>query len=281
MRDRVYITTDRCRGTLKKFADEAGCQTFVVPDDCGGRYSVLTAVGLLPIAVAGINIDEMMQGAQNARERFLTDDLDTNDCYRYAAYRNILHRKGKKAEILVGYEPRLTLMNEWWKQLFGESEGKDHKGLLPTSVVFTTDLHSMGQYIQEGERMIFETVVNLKDTGVEVAVPKDEKNVDGLDFLTGKTLNFVNSMAFKGAVLAHVDGDVPNMILDVDSASAYDFGYLVYFFELACGISGHLLGVNAFNQPGVEAYKKNMFALLGKPGYEAQKEALEQQLGSF
>jgi len=223
----------------------------------------------------------MMQGAQNARERFLTDDLDTNDCYRYAAYRNILHRKGKKAEILVGYEPRLTLMNEWWKQLFGESEGKDHKGLLPTSVVFTTDLHSMGQYIQEGERMIFETVVNLKDTGVEVPVPKDEKNVDGLDFLTGKTLNFVNSMAFKGAVLAHVDGDVPNMILDVDSASAYDFGYLVYFFELACGISGHLLGVNAFNQPGVEAYKKNMFALLGKPGYEAQKEALEQQLGSF
>lgn len=281
VRDRVYITTDRCRGTLKKFADEAGCQTFVVPDDCGGRYSVLTAVGLLPIAVAGINIDEMMQGAQNARERFLTDDLDTNDCYRYAAYRNILHRKGKKAEILVGYEPRLTLMNEWWKQLFGESEGKDRKGLLPTSVVFTTDLHSMGQYIQEGERMIFETVVNLKDTGVEVAVPKDEKNVDGLDFLTGKTLNFVNSMAFKGAVLAHVDGDVPNMILDVDSASAYDFGYLVYFFELACGISGHLLGVNAFNQPGVEAYKKNMFALLGKPGYEAQKEALEQQLGSF
>lgn len=281
VRDRVYITTDRSRGTLKQFADAAGCETFVVPDDCGGRYSVLTAVGLLPIAVAGIDIAAIMQGAADARERYLNLPLEQNDCYRYAAYRNILHNKGKKAEILVGYEPRLLLFNEWWKQLYGESEGKDNKGILPTSVIFTTDLHSMGQYIQQGERFIFETVLNLIDTGVEVSIPKDTDNVDGLDFLTGKTLNYVNSMAFKGAVLAHVDGDVPNMILDIDTATAYDFGYLVYFFELACGISGHLLGVNAFNQPGVEAYKKNMFALLGKPGYEQRRAELDEALRSF
>lgn len=278
IKDRVFITTDRQKGTLKQFADEVGCETFVVPDDCGGRYSVLTAVGLLPIAVAGIDLDDMMRGAQDARARYTVAPLQDNDALKYAAYRNILLRKGKNTEILVGYEPCMLMMNEWWKQLFGESEGKDGKGLFPASVVFTTDLHSLGQYIQEGQRNLFETVVNIKDTCATVAVPHDEANVDGLDFLTGKTLEYINHMAFKGAAMAHVDGGVPNMILDVDKRDAYHFGYMVYFFEFACGVSGYILGVNPFNQPGVEAYKKNMFALLGKPGYEAHKEELEKRM---
>ncbi len=280
IKDRVFITTDREKGTLKGFADAAGCETFVVPDDCGGRYSVLTAVGLLPIACAGISIDDMMAGAAAARNAYAACDLAENDALRYAAYRNILRNKGKKAEILVDYEPCMLMVNEWWKQLFGESEGKDHKGLLPDSVVFTTDLHSLGQYIQEGERLMFETILNIKDTGARVVVPNDEANVDGLNFLTGKTLEYINSMAFRGAAIAHTDGGVPAMILDLDSRTPYDFGWMVYFFELACGISGYLLGVNPFNQPGVEAYKKNMFALLGKPGYESQRAELEARMGT-
>ena len=279
LKDRVFITTDRAKGTLKGFADTMGCETFVVPDDCGGRYSVLTAVGLLPIACAGISISDMMAGAAAAREAYAVSDINANDAMRYAAYRNILHNKGKKSEILVAYEPAMTMMNEWWKQLYGESEGKDNKGLFPASVIFTTDLHSLGQYIQEGERLMFETIVNIKDTGANIVVPHDEANVDGLNFLTGKTLEHINSMAFKGAAVAHTDGGVPAMILDVDSRTAYDFGYMVYFFEMACGISGYMLGVNPFNQPGVEAYKKNMFALLGKPGYEAEGEALRARIG--
>ncbi len=281
IKDRVYITTDRVKGTLKKFADEVGCETFVVPDDCGGRYSVLTAVGLLPIAVAGIDLDEMMKGAADARQKFTTAPLEENDCLKYAAYRNILLRKGKNTEILVGYEPCMLMMNEWWKQLYGESEGKDNKGLFPASVVFTTDLHSLGQYIQEGQRNLFETVVNIKDTGAKVSVPADAANVDGLDFLTGKSLEYINSKAFSGAVMAHVDGGVPNMILDVDARDAYHFGYMVYFFEFACGVSGYILGVNPFNQPGVEAYKKNMFALLGKPGYEEHKKELDAKMSAL
>ncbi|MCQ2431518.1 MAG: glucose-6-phosphate isomerase [Clostridia bacterium] len=278
IKDRVFITTDRAKGTLKGFADAAGCETFVVPDDCGGRYSVLTAVGLLPIACAGISIDDMMAGAAAAREAYKDCDLASNDALKYAAYRNILRTKGKKTEILVDYEPCMVMMNEWWKQLFGESEGKDNKGLLPDSVVFTTDLHSLGQFIQEGERIMFETILNIKDTGAEVVVPNDEANVDGLNFLTGKTLEYINSMAFKGAAIAHTDGGVPAMILDLDSRSAYDFGWMVYFFEMACGISGYILGVNPFNQPGVEAYKKNMLALLGKPGYEERRAELEAKM---
>ena len=277
IRDRVFITTDRKKGTLKEFADAAGCETFVVPDDCGGRYSVLTAVGLLPIAVAGIDLDALMKGAAVARAAYAVCDLEKNDCYRYAAYRNILLRKGKKVEIMVGYEPCLLLMNEWWKQLFGESEGKDNKGLLPDSVVFTTDLHSLGQYIQEGERTMFETVIHLEDTCVNVTVPDDGSNDDGLAYLAGKSLQCVNDAASKATVLAHTDGRVPNMIINVERRDAYHFGYLVYFFELACGISGYTLGVNPFNQPGVEAYKKNMFALLGKPGYEAETKAIQER----
>ena len=278
IKDRVFITTDRAKGALKSYADAMGCETFVVPDDCGGRYSVLTAVGLLPIAVAGISIDEMMDGAAKAREAYAEFDLAKNDVLRYAGYRNILRTKGKKAEILVDYEPALTMVNEWWKQLFGESEGKDNKGLLPDSVVFTTDLHSLGQYIQEGERLMFESILWVKDTGACVTVPEDKENIDGLNFLSGKTLEFINSKAYKGAALAHTDGGVPAMILELDSRSAFDFGWLVYFFELACGISGYVLGVNPFNQPGVEAYKKNMFALLGKPGYEDRRAELEARM---
>ncbi|MBP3918845.1 MAG: glucose-6-phosphate isomerase [Clostridia bacterium] len=278
IKDRVFITTDKKKGTLKAFADEMGCETFVVPDDCGGRYSVLTAVGLLPIAVAGISIDDMMAGAAAARAAYKDCNLKENDCLKYAAYRNILHTKGKKTEILVSYEPCMTMMNEWWKQLYGESEGKDNKGLFPASVVFTTDLHSLGQFIQEGERLMFETIVSIKDTGSHIAVPNDEANVDGLNFLTGKTLDYINSKAYQGAAVAHNDGGVPAMVLELDTRSAYDFGYMVYFFEMACGISGYILGVNPFNQPGVEAYKKNMFALLGKPGYEDARDALEKRI---
>ncbi|MBE6063446.1 MAG: glucose-6-phosphate isomerase [Clostridium butyricum] len=277
-RKRIYATTDKAKGALKTLADAEGYETFVVPDDVGGRFSVLTAVGLLPIATAGINIDDMMKGAADAREAYSNPSLKENDAYKYAAVRNALYNKGKVIEVLVNYEPSLHYFNEWWKQLFGESEGKDNKGLFPAAVDFSTDLHSMGQYIQEGRRTLFETVINIEKPKYEISIEEDAENLDGLNFLTGKTMDFVNKQAFHGTVLAHNDGGVPNMILNVPEISAYYFGYMVYFFEKACGISGYLLGVNPFNQPGVEAYKKNMFALLGKPGYEDMKAELEKRL---
>ena len=271
---RIYVTTDREKGTLKEFSDKAGYETFVVPDDVGGRYSVLTAVGLLPIAVAGIDIDKMMQGAADAREAYSVCDMDKNDCYKYAVIRNILLGKGKAVELMVAYEPDFTMMNEWFKQLFGESEGKDGKGIFPASVVCSTDLHSMGQYIQDGVRMLFETSVMFTKPKREVVIEEDEVNADGLNFLAGKTMDFVNRKAYEGTLLAHVDGGVPNICIEVPEMNEYEFGYLVYFFEKACAVSGYVLGVNPFNQPGVESYKKNMFALLGKPGYEAQQAEL-------
>ena len=277
-KDRIFCTTDKARGTLKQLADREGYETFVVPDDVGGRYSVLTAVGLLPIAVSGADIDALMQGARDAQDKFADPDLDKNDCYKYAAIRNMLYNKGKTTEILVSYEPAFTLMNEWFKQLYGESEGKDQKGIFPASVIFSTDLHSMGQYIQDGRRNLFETVVLFDSVQREIKLGTDPENVDGLNFLSGKTMEFVNRKAFEGTVLAHNDGGVPNVVLTVDKMDEYNLGYLIYFFEKACAISGYILGVNPFNQPGVESYKKNMFALLGKPGYEDQKAALEARL---
>lgn len=272
---RIYCTTDKARGTLKELSTREGYQTFVVPDDVGGRYSVLTAVGLLPMAVAGIDLDMVMKGAQDAREKFAADDLD-NDCYRYAALRNILYRKGKTTEIMVSYEPRFTMMNEWYKQLFGESEGKDQRGIFPASVIFSTDLHSMGQYIQDGCRNLFETVVKINKPNCDVMIEEDPENFDGLNFLAGKTMSQVNTKAFEGTILAHNEGGVANLVIEIPEANEYEFGYMVYFFEKACAISGYILGINPFNQPGVEAYKKNMFALLGKPGYEdMQAELLE------
>ena len=275
---RIYVTTDRQKGALKALADAEGYETFVVPDDVGGRYSVLTAVGLLPIAVAGIDIDALMQGAADAREAYASDDLDNNDCYRYAAVRNMLYRDGKAIEMLAAYEPSLTLWCEWFKQLFGESEGKDGKGLFPASAIFSTDLHSLGQYIQQGERCLFETVLWVKEPKTDVEIGFEEANGDGLNFVAGKTVHYVNRKAFEGTVLAHTDGDVPNIILELDKQDEYNLGYMIYFFEKACGLSGYLLGVNPFDQPGVESYKKNMFALLGKPGYEAAKADLEARL---
>ena len=272
---RIYVTTDREKGTLKEMADEKGYETFVVPDDVGGRYSVLTAVGLLPIAAAGIDIDAMMQGAADSMEKYSSEDVEQNDCCTYAAIRNILYRKGKTTEMMVAYEPDYTMMNEWYKQLFGESEGKDNKGLFPSSAVFSTDLHSMGQYIQQGERLLFETAVTFTEPKTEVLL--DEST--GLDFLNGKTMDFVNKQAFRGTVLAHVDGGVPNLVLELTKMDAYHFGYLVYFLERACAVSGYVLGVNPFNQPGVESYKKNMFALLGKPGFEDMTAELQKRLG--
>ncbi|AGX41421.1 glucose-6-phosphate isomerase [Clostridium saccharobutylicum] len=277
-RKRIYATTDKAKGALKTLANAEGYETFVVPDDVGGRFSVLTAVGLLPIAAAGISIDDMMKGAADAREAYSDPSLNNNDAYKYAAVRNALYNKGKVIELLVNYEPSLHYFNEWWKQLYGESEGKDNKGLFPAAVDFTTDLHSMGQYVQEGRRVLFETVVNIEKPKYEITIEKDSQDLDGLNFLAGKTMDFVNNKAFQGTVLAHNDGGVPNMVVNVPEISAYYFGYMVYFFEKACGISGYLLGVNPFNQPGVEAYKKNMFALLGKPGYEDVREALEKRL---
>ena len=275
---RIYVTTDRQKGALKALADAEGYDTFVVPDDVGGRYSVLTAVGLLPIAVAGIDIDALMQGAADAREAYASDDLDNNDCYRYAAVRNMLYRDGKAIEMLAAYEPSMTLWCEWFKQLFGESEGKDGKGLFPASAIFSTDLHSLGQYIQQGERCLFETVLWVKEPKTDVEIGFEEANGDGLNFVAGKTVHYVNRKAFEGTVLAHTDGDVPNIILELDKQDEYNLGYMIYFFEKACGLSGYLLGVNPFDQPGVESYKKNMFALLGKPGYEAAKADLEARL---
>lgn len=276
---RIYVTTDKEKGTLKSLSDREGYETFVVPDDVGGRYSVLTAVGLLPIAVSGADIDALMSGAKAAQDALTSDDLNENDCYKYAAIRNILYRKGKSAEMLVSYEPSFTMMNEWFKQLFGESEGKDGKGLFPVSAVFSTDLHSLGQYIQQGERLLFETVVSFEKPKYEITLGTDPENVDGLNFLAGKTMDYVNKKAFQGTILAHNDGGVPNLVLSVPEMNEYELGYLIYFFEKACAVSGYVLGVNPFNQPGVESYKKNMFALLGKPGYESEKEALEKRLG--
>ena len=276
---RIYVTTDREKGTLKGLADREGYETFVVPDDVGGRYSVLTAVGLLPIAAAGIDIARMMAGARDAREAYQSDDLFQNDCCKYAAARNLLYRKGKRVEMMVVYEPDYTMMNEWFKQLFGESEGKENKGLFPASAVFSTDLHSMGQYIQQGERLLFETAVIFDKPKADRVIEAEAENLDGLNFLAGKTVSYVNRKAFEGTVLAHVDGGVPNMVLELPEMNAYTFGYLVYFLETACAVSGYMLGVNPFDQPGVESYKRNMFALLGKPGYEAQTRALEARLG--
>ena len=276
-KERIFATTDKARGTLKELADKEGYETFVVPDDVGGRYSVLTAVGLLPIAVVGCDIDALMQGAAAAREE-LAECTEANQCYRYAAARNILYRKGKTVELLASYEPAFTMMNEWYKQLFGESEGKDQKGIFPASVVFSTDLHSMGQYVQDGSRILFETVVDVKTPSQDLYIEPDEANFDGLNFLAGQNMSVVNRKAMEGTILAHTDGGVPNIILEVESLSEKDLGYLIYFFEKACAISGYMLGVNPFNQPGVESYKKNMFALLGKPGYEAQKAELEAKL---
>ena len=278
-KERIFVTTDKARGTLKKFSDEAGYETFVVPDNVGGRFSVLTAVGLLPIAVSGTDIDALMKGAADAATEYKASaDIEKNDCMKYVALRNILYRNGKGTEILVNYEPYAAMLNEWWKQLYGESEGKDKKGIFPASVIFSTDLHSLGQFIQDGSRTIFETVVSVNETTEKKPVPFDEANVDGLNFLAGVDLNEVNKMAMKGTILAHVDGGTPNILIEVADKSEYSLGYLLYFFEFACGVSGYVLGVNPFNQPGVEAYKKNMFALLGKPGYESEKAALEARL---
>ena len=271
---RIFCTTDKARGTLKHLADEEGYETFVVPDDVGGRYSVLTAVGLLPIAVAGADIDALMAGAQKAQAAYNNPNMEENDCYKYAAIRNILYNKGKTTEVMVSYEPCYTLMNEWWKQLYGESEGKENKGLFPASVEFTADLHSMGQYIQEGERHLFETVVRFGPSQNENPVPYDEGNGDGLNFLAGKSMDFIRQQAMDGTLLAHVEGGVPNVTLRTGSVNEQTLGGLIYFFEYACGLSGYLLDVNPFDQPGVEAYKKNMFALLGKPGYEDLRQTL-------
>ena len=276
-KERIFCTTDKARGTLKQLADTEGYETFVIADDVGGRYSVLTAVGLLPIAVAGCDIDAIMAGAKQAQDE-LSKDFDNNDCYKYAALRNILYSKGKNVELLVSYDPNFTMMAEWFKQLFGESEGKDNKGIFPASVTFSTDLHSMGQFIQDGSRIMFETVVDIKKPKQDFFLNSDAENLDGLNFLTNQNMSVVNRKAFEGTVLAHTEGGVPNIVLELEDTSEKSFGYMVYFFEKACAISGYMLGVNPFNQPGVESYKKNMFALLGKPGYEDQKAALEAKL---
>ena len=277
-KDRIYVTTDKARGTLKQLATDEGYETFVVPDDVGGRFSVLTAVGLLPIAAAGIDLDAIMKGAADARLDFLSTD---NECYKYVIDRNILLRKGKQVEMLVTYEPRATYFIEWFKQLFGESEGKDNKGILPSGATFSTDLHSLGQFIQSGSRNIFETVLKANSAEKEIVIGESEGNLDGLNFLSGKTMQYVNDSAFLGTVLAHTDGGVPNIVLEFDAYDAYHFGYLVYFFEKACAVSGYLLGVNPFDQPGVEAYKKNMFALLGKPGYEQETVAIQEKINGL
>ena len=275
---RIYATTDKEKGALKTLATTEGYETFVVPDNVGGRFSVLTAVGLLPIAAAGINIDELMAGAKDAMNDFANKNMDENQALQYAAVRNILHRKGKDLELMVNYEPRVHYLAEWWKQLFGESEGKDGKGLYPTSADFSADLHSLGQYIQEGKRLFFETVVSIGKPEVEFVIESDKDNLDGLNFIAGKTLDYVNKKATDGVILAHIDGNVPNLGLNIPEATPYHLGYTFYFFEKACGVSGYLLGVNPFDQPGVEAYKKNMFALLGKPGYEEAGKELEKKL---
>ena len=275
---RIYATTDKAKGALKKLADAEGYEEFVVPDDVGGRFSVLTAVGLLAIAVSGVDIDELMAGAASARKRCLENDFDENDSMQYAALRNIMLRKGKSVEILCDYEPSLHYTLEWWKQLMGESEGKDNKGLFPASVDLTTDLHSMGQFIQDGSRIMFETVLNVEKPARDVVIEKEDEDLDGLNYLAGKTVDFVNKCAMNGTILAHTDGNTPNLKVNIPEQTAFYLGELFYFFEFACGLSGYMLGVNPFNQPGVESYKKNMFALLGKPGYEAEGDALRKRL---
>ena len=275
---RIYATTDKAKGALKTLATAEGYETFVVPDNVGGRFSVLTAVGLLPIAAAGIDIDDLMAGAKDAMNDFANKNMDENQALQYAAVRNILHRKGKDLELMVNYEPRVHYLAEWWKQLFGESEGKEGKGLYPTSADFSADLHSLGQYIQEGQRLFFETVVSIGKPEVEFVIESDKENLDGLNFIAGKTLDYVNKKATDGVILAHVDGNVPNLGINIPEVTPYHLGYTFYFFEKACGVSGYLLGVNPFDQPGVEAYKKNMFALLGKPGYEEAGKELEKKL---
>ena len=277
-KERIFATTDKEKGALKQLATNEGYETFVVPDDVGGRYSVLTAVGLLPIAVAGIDVEAMMQGAAKAREELSSDELENNIAYQYATIRNILYTKGYTTEMLINYEPSLSYFNEWWKQLYGESEGKDYKGIYPSSANYTTDLHSLGQYVQEGRRFLFETVLKVDTPKHDIKIEEAPDDLDGLNYLAGKTMDEVNTKAFEGTLLAHTDGGVPNLVVRVPRLDAETFGYLVYFFELACAMSGYQLGVNPFNQPGVEAYKQNMFALLGKPGYEDKKEALEKRL---
>ncbi|MBB6453411.1 glucose-6-phosphate isomerase [Salirhabdus euzebyi] len=276
-KNRIYATTDQEKGALKQLATDEGYESFVIPDDVGGRFSVLTAVGLLPIAVTGVDIEQIMKGAQDASQDLSSENLFENPAYQYAACRNILYRKGKTVELLINYEPALQYFSEWWKQLFGESEGKDQKGIYPSSANFSTDLHSLGQYIQDGYKQIFETVLKVENPHRDMEIPEDAQDLDGLNYLLGKTFDDVNKKAFEGTLLAHTDGQVPNFIISIPSMDAYTFGYLVYFFEKACAISGYLLGVNPFDQPGVEAYKKNMFALLGKPGFEQQKAELEKR----
>ena len=275
---RIFVTTDKSKGKLKELSDKNGYETFVVPDDVGGRYSVLTPVGLLPIAVAGIDIEKMMEGASASRELCINSEFEVNDAMKYAALRNILYRKGRKVEILSSYESSLAMTSEWWKQLFGESEGKDLKGIFPASVSFTTDLHSLGQFIQEGSKVAFETVIDLKESSDDYYIPFDVANSDGLNFISNKKMHEVNRTAFIATVLAHTSGDTPNIIIELSKRGDYEFGFLVYFFEFACALSGYTLGVNPFDQPGVEAYKKNMFALLGKPGYEELREELSSKI---
>ena len=277
-KDRIYVTTDKSKGALKHLAEEEGYETFVIPDSVGGRYSVLTAVGLLPITAAGIDIKELMRGAKDGMLEYSKPDVFENPAYLYAALRNILYRKGKTTEVVVNYEPSMHYFSEWWKQLFGESEGKDKKGIFPASVDFSTDLHSMGQFIQDGMRNIFETVFNIEKPACDIVIKEDEKNVDGLNFLAGKCMSYVNSKAFEGTVIAHNDGGVPNIIVNIPEINEYYFGKLIYMFERACAVSGYIQGVNPFNQPGVEEYKKNMFALLRKPGYEDLTKEIEKRL---
>ena len=278
LKDRIYCVTDKARGTLKQLADAEGYESFVIPDDVGGRFSVLTPVGLLPIAIAGIDIDAMMQGAIDAREKYAECDLENNDAYRYAALRNCLYRRGKSIEMLVAYDAAFTQMAEWFKQLFGESEGKDGKGIFPASAIFSTDLHSMGQFIQDGSRNLFETVINIERPNQDLYIESDAENADGLNFLSNQNLSIVNRKTMEGTILAHTAGGVPNIILTLPEKSAYEFGWMVYFFETAVAISGYMSGVNPFDQPGVESYKKNMFALLGKPGYEDLRAELEAKI---
>ena len=275
---RIYATTDKARGALKNLADEEGYETFVVPDDVGGRYSVLTAVGLLPIAVSGADIDKLMEGAASAREQALNSEFAQNPALQYAAIRNILHRKGKSVEVLANYAPALHYVSEWWKQLYGESEGKDQKGIFPASVDLTTDLHSMGQFIQDGSRIMYETVMCVENSRSEVVLQEEPVDLDGLNYLAGKTVDFVNKSAMNGTILAHTDGNVPNLLVTIPAQDEYSLGQLFYFFEFACGVSGYISGVNPFNQPGVESYKRNMFALLGKPGFEKEREELLKRL---
>ncbi|MDX5476397.1 MAG: glucose-6-phosphate isomerase [Bacillaceae bacterium] len=277
-RRRIYATTDKARGALKTLATEEGYESFIIPDDVGGRYSVLTAVGLLPIAVSGVDIEAMMKGAQDASVDLESSELSENIAYQYAAVRNVLYNKGKTIEMLINYEPGLQYFSEWWKQLFGESEGKDQKGIFPASANFSTDLHSLGQYVQEGRRDLFETIIKVEKPRHELVIEEEASDLDGLNYLAGETVDFVNTKAYEGTMLAHTDGGVPNLIVSIPEMDAYTFGYLVYFFEKACAMSGYLLGVNPFDQPGVEAYKVNMFALLGKPGYEDVKAELEKRL---